>query len=222
MKKIILFLFLLFKALASFSQLNQVEASSGFHKSGISHFSILPASDKLGLSINTLAFFQKYHRQQDVYLDEAGFKFMLLKKITPTLSIGPELYYNSFAGMMEKLIINYAKMGQNYHVIIVPSVGYSNKETAVISELYFDLQYKKPLGPSWQLLAYVQSLNNWIKLQSVEITQTHNRSFQKIRVGLSKDAKGEFGLALDFDQYGPDPIYTFTPGIFLRKVIIHN
>lgn len=77
-----------------YSQLNQTEATSGFLKSGISHFSSLPAGFNSGISVNTLDFFQKYHRPQDTFLDEAGLQLSVLKKISSLLSAGPTVYYN--------------------------------------------------------------------------------------------------------------------------------
>ena len=207
--------------MACYSQLNQLEATSGLHKSTVSHFSSLPAGLNAGININTLAFFQKYHREQDYFLDEAGLQLTVLKQITPHLSAGPAFYYNSFAGMMEKLSINYLKAGANYIIVFTPSVGFSNKENSILSEIYFQVQYRKHLSGKWHLFTSFQGLSNWIRLKSETEFQSHGRSFQNIRIGLSEDHDWQFGLAIDFDQYGPDPIQKSTPGLFLRKVI-HN
>lgn len=208
--------------MACYSQLNQIEATSGLHKSAVSHFSSLPAGLKSGAHINTLAFFQKYHRQQDYFLDEAGLQLTVLKQITPLLSAGPAIYYNSFAGMMEKFSLSYLQAGANYNIVITPSVGFSNKENSLISEIYFQIQYSKHLSDKWHLFTSFQGLSNWIRLKSETEFQSHGRSFQYLRIGLAEDHDWQFGLAIDFDQYGPDPIQKTTPGIFLRKVIIHN
>ena len=205
-----------------YSQLNQLEGTSGFHKSGISHFSSLPAGFNSGITLNTLAFFQKYHRPQDVYLDEAGLQLTVLKQISPLFSVGPAFYYNSFAGMTEKLSLSYLKAGHGYSIILTPSVGYSHKENSLISEIYFQIQYSKHLSGKWHLFTSLQGLSHWLKLKSETDLQSHGRSFQYLRVGLSEDNNWHFGMALDFDQYGPDPVHKTTPGVFIRKVMIHH
>lgn len=222
MRLFVLLLAFLLKGITAYPQLNQIEAVSGFHKSGLSHFSSLPAGLHSGINLQTLAFFQKYHRQQDYFLDEAGLQLSVLKQVTPFLAVGPAFYYNSFAGMMEKLTVSYLKMGANYQLLLAPALGYSNKEKSLFSELYFQIQYRQQLSKRWHLITDLKGLTNWIKVKSDIRMQSHNRSFQYIRLGLSENDNWQFGMAMEFDQYGPDPIEKATPGIFLRKVFIHK
>lgn len=215
MKKLILITVLLLFGIKSYSQLNQIEATSGFHKTTVSHFSVLPASVKWGINLNTLSFFQKYHREQEHFLDEAGLQVSVLKNVTSQLSVGPTFYYNSFAGMMEKFTLSYAIRASGFNMFIMPSIGYSHKEKSDISELFIQAQYQKRLAGKWHVITVFQGLSNWISVKS------HNRSFQYIRLGLAENT-WQFGLAMDFDQYGPEAIRKTTPGLFLRKQIINN
>jgi len=214
MKKIYFLILFGINITLGYTQITQIEVASGFNKSGITHFSSLQASSKLGININTLAFFQKYHRTEDTFLNESGLQLSILKKLTQNFFIGPTLYYNSFAGMMENVTLSYVKSNANYTLIVAPSIGYSNKQKSMLGEVYFQGEYRVPLVNEWHLVSYLQMLTNWIKIK------THDRSFQKIRVGVSKN-NWQFGAAADFDYYGPSSIKKRTLGFFLRKVIIN-
>jgi hypothetical protein len=58
-------------------------------------------------------------------------------------------------------------------------------------------------------------LTSWNKFS------THSRSFQQVRIGVSKN-NNQFGVAADFDQYGEQPIAKTSIGIFSRKVFLEK
>src|SRR5215471_16659453 len=80
------------------AQVTEIELTSGFYKIDFSLFSIKPLDDKNKFSISTLAFFQKYYREEDITFDETGVQTSLYWNFTKNLSVGPTLYYNSVAG----------------------------------------------------------------------------------------------------------------------------
>lgn len=74
------------------AQVTQLELTSGFHKGGFSAFSIKPLNEKRTLSMSTLAFFQKFHRKEDVQFDEVGVKATAFWNFSKVVSVGPSLY----------------------------------------------------------------------------------------------------------------------------------
>ncbi len=192
------------------AQLVQIEGTVGFNKSGVTQFSSIPIGKESKVHINVLAFFQKYHLEEDFFLDESGFQTTVLRSINKSFSIGPTVYFNSIAGLMSNATLSYVNVKKKYTLVMNSSAGYSSKQHALLGEFFFQGEYRIPIHKEWSIISYIQMLTNWIELKS------HNRSFQKLRVGLSKN-NWQFGLSSDFDQYGNAPIKRTTLGAFIRK-----
>ena len=85
----------------------------------------------------------------------------------------------------------------------------------IIEEPSYDFmtifQYKTPLNEKVKLYTRLKLLN-------VFDANEHIRSYQWLRLGV--DLSGtQFGLALDLDEYGPDPSVEYNFGLFVRREI---
>ena len=85
------------------AQFTQVELFSGFDKTDFTVSSSYTINRSKTLSINTLAFFQKFRDDENQVYDEAGVQPTLFWNINKHIAIGPSLYYNSFSGYSERL-----------------------------------------------------------------------------------------------------------------------
>lgn len=195
------------------AQVTQLELASGFYKSGFSAFSIKPLNEKRTISISTLAFFQKFSKKEDFSFDEAGVKATAFWNFSKIVSAGPSLYYNSIAGLSTNLSLLVFHGGQKFTFIAIPSIIYSDKTNTINGEVFLQLQFIQPIKNNWHFLTYTQMLTSWNKFS------THSRSFQQLRLGVSKN-NNQLGVATDVDQYGELPIVKTTIGIFVRKVFV--
>lgn len=199
----------------SIAQITQLEFASGLKKTDFTSISFRPLSPNAEWTIATLAFFQKYHQQEDLMFDETGVQSMLYWNINDALSIGPGLYFNSVAGFSERLSLLYAIRSPHFVLTVIPTIAHAEDSRSVNGDMFLQMQLTRPLKGDWKLLLSAQMLTTWNKFSH------HARSFQQLRVGFDKQAT-QFGLAVDFDQYGVDPMTRTSLGVFIRKVFLHN
>ena len=208
----LLFLFTLFIFSKSITaQATQLELTTGFYKSDFSSFTIKSLGDKKKFSVSTLAFFQKFYREEDFLFDETGVQASVYWNFTKNLSVGPSLYYNSVAGFSEKLSFLIFIGGNHLVFVTIPAVFHSEKDGNINGGLFFQLQYMKRIKHEWDFLASTQVLTEWKRFSS------HSRSFQQVRIGVAY-RNNQFGAAADLDAYGHTPIWKRFIGVFVRKV----
>lgn len=199
----------------SIAQITQLELASGGKKTDFTSFSLRPLTPAAKFSVGTLAFFQKYHQQEDSMFDESGVHSTIYWNITKSVSIGPGLYYNSVAGFSQRLSLLYAIKSQHLVLTAIPTVAHAEQTGLINGEMFLQMQLTLPLKKDWSLLFSAQLLTNW------EEFSHHTRSFQQLRIGVDKNAT-QFGLAIDFDQYGDAPITRISPGVSVRKIFLNN
>ncbi|QCK15605.1 hypothetical protein [Mangrovivirga cuniculi] len=217
MKKLTTLITVIFIVLCyeSKAQITQLELASGFKKTDFTSFSLRPLTQDSDFSVGTLAFFQKYHEEENQMFDEAGVQSTLYLKINKAILVGPGLYYNSVSGFSERLSIFYAIRAPHFILTIIPTVAHAEKTGLINGEMFLQMQLTQPLNTEWKLLLSAQMLSNWEKFSN------HTRSFQQIRAGFEKQTT-QFGLAIDFDQYGDSPITKTSLGVFIRKIFLNN
>ena len=98
----------------SHAQITQLELASGPKKTDFTSFSLRPLTPNAKFSIATLAFFQKFHQQEDLMFDETGVQPMIYWNINKAISMGPGLYFNSESGFSERLYIKYTIASQHF------------------------------------------------------------------------------------------------------------
>ena len=197
------------------AQFTQLELASGPKKTDFTSFSFIPLTQKAEFSIATLTFFQKYHQQEELIFDELGVQSTIYWNINKAISVGPGLYYNSVSGFTERLSVLYTIRTQHLVLIAIPTIAHSEKTGFINGEMSLQMQLTLPLKDKWKLLLSVQMLTHWDKFSN------HTRSFQQLRAGFDKQAT-QFGLAIDYDQYGDVPITKKSLGVFVRKIFINN
>jgi hypothetical protein len=194
------------------AQFTQVELFSGFDKTDFTFYSSYPINDSKTLSINTLAFFQKFGNVDNQGFDELGVQPTLFWNLNEHISIGPSLYYNSFAGYSRRLSGKFTLKNQRVLLVVIPSVAHSEKLDASYAEVFAQFQFNTLITDKLSLWINGQFLTVWDKFQM------HSRSFQQFRAGLS--LKGhQFGVGADFDQYGPNPLQKSSFGLYYRKTL---
>jgi hypothetical protein len=215
-KSALLFLFSLFIFSKSITaQVTQLELTMGFYKSDFSSSTIKPLDSKNKLSISALAFFQKFYRKEDFLFDETGVQTSVYWKFAKNLSVGPSLYYNSAAGLSEKVSILIFIDGSHLVFVAIPAIVHSENNGNINAGLFFQLQYMKRIKREWNFWVNTQILTEWNSFS------THSRSFQQLRIGVAFK-NNQFGVAADLDAYGHPQIWRKSLGIFVRKVFLEK
>jgi len=211
-KSVMLFsltLFIFSKSMTA--QVTQLELTMGFYKSDFSSSTIKPLDSKNKFSISTLSFFQKFYRKEDFVFDETGVQTSVYWNFTKNLSIGPSLYYNSAAGLSEKLSFLFLIGGSHLVFVAIPAIFHTEKDGNINGGLFFQLEYMKRIKRQLNFWMNTQILTEWNRFS------THSRSFLQVRIGFAYK-NNQFGAAEDLDAYGHKQIWKRSIGIFVRKV----
>nr|WP_299174413.1 hypothetical protein [uncultured Allomuricauda sp.] len=193
------------------AQFTQIELFSGFDKTDFTLFSGYSINKSQTLSLNTLAFFQKFKTQNQEF-DEVGVQPTLFWNITKSFALGPSIYYNSFAGYSERLSAKFTFKDSRGLFVLIPTVAHSEQTNASYAEVFLQIQYNKPLNDNLSLWLNGQFLTIW------DSFKMHSRSYQQFRIGLSF-YDHQVGIGLDFDQYGLKPIEKTSFGMYYRITI---
>lgn len=194
----------------SLAQFTQMELASGLKKTDFTSFTIKPLGSNAQYAISTLAFLQKYHQPEDQMFDEVGVQTTLFRRVSSAISIGPGLYFNSFAGFFERLSLSYSIQSSNIMLTVMPTIAHAEKTGTIDGEMFLQIQFTPSFKGGWKFLLSTQMLTSWKGFSN------HNRSFQQLRAGFSKQDT-QFGLAIDLDQYGDSPITRTSLGLFIRR-----
>ena len=109
------------------AQMTQIEFASGFSKTDFTSFSIQPLNQSQSLSLATLAFFQKFHNQEDIAFDEAGVQITPFWNFSKWAAIGPTLYYNSAVGFSERISLLVSPKVKNFIFTAVFALVHTEK-----------------------------------------------------------------------------------------------
>lgn len=194
------------------AQFTQVELFSGFDKTDFTLYSSYTIDESQTLSINTLAFLQKFNDEENQGFDEIGIQPTLFWNINKNIAIGPSLYYNSFAGYSERLSAKFTVKNSRVLFVIISTVAHSEQTDAGYAEAVAQFQLNTPINDKVSLWFNGQLLTVWDQFKM------HSRSYQQLRVGVSFNGH-QFGIGLDFDQYGPNPIEKSSFGMYYRKTL---
>ncbi|WP_121666185.1 hypothetical protein [Mesonia aquimarina] len=214
MKKIIIISSFLIIGFTSYlqAQFTQLELFSGFDKTDFTSYSSYFINKSKTLSVNTLAFFQKFENEETQGFDETGIQPTLFWSLNKHIAIGPSLYYNSFAGYSERLSAKFTLENSRIVLVIISTIAHSEQKDGSYAEVFAQFQYNLPINNNISLWLNGQFLTVWDKFK------THSRSFQQLRLGTSFNGH-QLGIGLDFDQYGPNPIGKSSFGLYYRKIL---
>ncbi len=194
------------------AQFTQIELFSGFDKTSFTLFSSYSIDKSQILSINMLAFFQKFKEEENQGFDEIGVQPTLFWNINKSIAIGPSIYYNSFSGYSERLSAKFTLKTAQLLFVLMPTVARSEQKDAVYAETFAQFQFMISLRDKISLWINAQFLTVWDEFK------THSRSFQQLRAGVSFNGH-QFGIGLDADQYGPKPVEKSSFGMYYRKTL---
>ncbi|MEC8832728.1 MAG: hypothetical protein VX772_10245 [Bacteroidota bacterium] len=194
------------------AQFTQVELFTGLDKTDFTLYSNYPFNEKNTLSIATLAFFQKFNKEENKGFDEVGVQPTLFWNINKSVAVGPSIYYNSFAGYAERLSARLILKNSSALFVIIPTVAHSEQKKADYAEVFAQFQFNSPVNDKISVWLNGQFLTIWDRFK------THSRSFQQLRAGMSFNGH-QLGIGVDFDQYGPDPIEKSSLGMYYRKTL---
>ena len=192
------------------AQFTQVELFSGLDKTDFTVFSSYSINRGQTLSLNILAFFQKF-KQENKAFDEVGVQPTLFWNLNKNFAIGPSIYYNSFAGFSERLSLKYAVKNSRLLLVLIPTVAYSYQINTSYAEMFLQIQYNKPLNDHISIGLNSQFLTIW------DAFKTHSRSYQQWRIGISCN-DFQVGIGLDIDQYGLKPLNKNSFGLYYRLI----
>ncbi|KAA3623548.1 MAG: hypothetical protein DWP94_05755 [Flavobacterium sp.] len=214
MKKIVIItsFFTLGSANCLQAQFAQVELFSGLDKTDFTLFSSYTINESRTLSLNTLAFFQKFNDEENHGFDEIGVQPTLFWNLNENIAVGSSLYYNSFAGFSERLSAKFTLKNSRVLFVLIPTVAHSEQTNHSYAEAFAQLQFNKPINDNISLWFNGQFLTIWNEFKN------HSRSFQQLRAGVSYKGH-QFGIGLDLDQYGPNPIEKSSFGLYYRKTL---
>jgi hypothetical protein len=189
----------------SYSQPIPVELMAG-HK-----FSSVDVTISKGFTQNSkLGFFHMNTLQAD-YSNKYNNSFVVLDMVTYEIVknlkiVGGAFYgkpgFNTTAG------IQYNYISRNWFFLFAPRVNITDIPSYDFMTI---LQFKQELTEKTKLFTRLKLLN-------IFDSDGHIKSYQWFRLGL--EIKGtQFGLAADFDEYGPNPKVQYNFGLFLRREI---
>ena len=212
-RNILVALFLMALTYEGFAQVSQLGLATGPNKTDFTSLSFRPLSANGKFTIATLAFFQKFHRQEEIIFDEAGVQSTLYWNINRSISVGPGLYYNSETGFSERLSMLYKVQLPSFVLAAIPTIAHAEKTGYLNGELFLQMQWTRSLNDDLKLLFSAQLFAHWDQFSN------HTRSFQQIRAGVAEETT-QYGLAIDFDQFGDTQLTSI--GVFVRKIFQHE
>ena len=194
------------------AQFTQVETFSGFDKTDFTLYSSYPINEKNTLSMATLAFFQKFNEKENEEFDELGIQPTFFWNFNKQISLGPSLYYNSVAGLSQRLSAKLSLKASRLLVVVMPTLGHYQQTKRAYVETFAQIQFNTPVNEKLSIWLNGQFLTVWNDFKR------HSRSFQQLRGGLSYKGH-QIGVGVDFDQYGPKPVEKFSFGVYYRTIL---
>lgn len=199
-----------FSALSVQAQLIREELMSGPDKTDVQSLVIASFGDGR-FEFQNLAFFQRYHDTGDQPFDELGVQSVVFWNFAEGFGAGPGLYYNSVKGLMSKITFQTVHTIGPVSLVTNPAIYY-HEDDFIGGELFAQIKYTRPASKKWSLFSQGAILTTWDRFKD------HGRSFLQLRTGPQYNNTLQFGLATDFDWYGPDRIHKQSVGLFVQKM----
>lgn len=138
--------------------------------------------------------------------DELMNQGYLTVRLHPLLSLKGGLFYTNAGGYQPSMGIQFFFHNKNCVVVVAPRAGFEKKGAY---ELFTMMEYTPPVSKSLKLYIRLQAMSNASR-------ESHNRSYQLVRVGV--DMKGfQAGGGLTLDEYGTSGKVHSNAGLFVRR-----
>lgn len=136
-------------------------------------------------------------------MNQFYFTAMIHKKLT----LMGGFFYTPVTDSKVSIAAQFAHKAKEWLLIITPRFDIGNKNSY---ELFGLFEYQPAITQQTKLYSRIQFMTN-------HGNNGHNRSYQQLRVGLSKKMF-QLGAGITIDQYGPTTDITTNTGIFIRKL----
>lgn len=117
------------------------------------------------------------------------------------------VHINKVTGLSPTVGLQYVFAKPQWLFVVTPTLIFSTDNTASLFSL---LEYRPKLSKQFNLYSRIQGLYN----QNIQL-DVHERSYLQLRIGLEYN-KYQFGLASNFDYFGPNRTFKDNYGIFVR------
>lgn len=193
------------------AQLGPIECMTGNHYLHYQHSlgqKIKPGS-KLGWQhIATLIKPYKTDIEKGGIPDEIMNQVYLTYQVHHLFSFKGGLFYTNFGGYLPTFSLQFFMRKKNWTTIVAPRMDFARKNNY---EVFALVEFTPSLSQDIKLYTRLQGMSNFNK-------ETHNRSYQQLRVGLTvKDY--EVGAGLTLDEYGTLRRLHYNTGVFVRKML---
>lgn len=118
------------------------------------------------------------------------------------------MFYGTKPGFTPTAGMQYVNIGKKWFVLVAPRI---NIEKEPAYNVFSIIRYKTAITDKSSLYLSLQALNLFN-------SSHHIKSYQWVRFGLEKKGT-QYGLAANFDEFGPKPKTDFNLGLFVRKEI---
>lgn len=140
--------------------------------------------------------------------DELMNQFYLTYRLSPSFSLLAGGFYTNATKFRPSLALQWMKLSKDWQVVLAPRMDIWKKGNY---ELFGSISYRPNLSTATRLYTRLQFMTSRDHYH-------HGRSYQQFRLGLER-SNVQFGLAVNFDEYGPDPAVLGTGGVFIRTLI---
>lgn len=209
MKTHITLLLLLAAPLCLFAQPIPVEVHTGHHYTLYQHTinkSFHPESKFGFVHIANVSAWYNRNPEKGGMPNEVMNQGYVRYNVSPAFSIMAGYFYATVPDFGGSVAVQYFKKNKDWLFVISPRVDIKKNGSL---ELFALAEYKPSIGRNLKLYSRVQAMSSFGPYD-------HNRSYQRIRLGLEV-AKFQFGAGLDIDEFGPEAMVKYNAGLFVRK-----
>jgi len=142
---------------------------------------------------------------QDRSKDDLTMQHLMFFELRKSIRLTGGTFYCSVPGFSPTVGVQYMREGNNWFVLCAPRVNIERDPSFTVFSI---MRYKIALSENITFYSSVQALSTFDG-------NVHIKSYQWLRIGLEV-RRIQFGLAANFDEFGPNPKVRFSPGLFVR------
>jgi hypothetical protein len=149
----------------------------------------------------------KTNNEKGGFPDELMNQAYVTFRLSKIFSIKGGLFYTNKTGFKPSAGAQLFITKKNWTFLLSPRVDVVKKGSY---ELFSLLEFSPSLSGELNLYLRLQAMSNAAK--------KHNRSYQLLRIGL-QHKRLQYGVALNFDEYGQDGTVYVNSGVFIRRIL---
>lgn len=145
---------------------------------------------------------------QDKNKNDLALQNLLFYEFLDNFRLTGGAFYSTKPGFSPTAGMQYLKTGKKWFILLSPRINIENDPSI---NLFTIIRYKTRISEHAGLYTSLQALN-------IFDGNGHIKSYQWFRAGI-EFKNTQFGLAANFDEFGPEANITTSFGVFLRKEI---